>query len=182
MNEVVVKSYSDAIYELFLEGKDKKFLADLKQTYKDLKLNQEYVDYISCRFFKKEQRKASVEKIFAKRINPLITNLICSLIDHEQAENVCYVLKRGVRLINADLDIDFAIIETPFEIEEAQLNELIKALSKKYNKKIDYEIKLNPTLIGGLKITLGENIIDGSVRGKLDSLKTDFVKGVKKGE
>ncbi len=182
MNETIIKSYSEAIYELFLENKDKKLINDIKETYHVLKSNSEYVSYISCRYFSKDERKTSVNKIFNKRVNPFINNLICSLIDHESAENVCYVLKRAIKLINSELDIDFAIIETPFEIEKEQLDKLLKALAKKYNRKIDYEIKINPSLIGGLKITLGEDIIDGSIRGKLDDLRANYVKDVKKGE
>ncbi len=181
MNKTIVKSYSNAIYDLFLETKDNKFVEDIKQTYKVLKVNHEYIDYISCQFFTKEQRKASVDKLFIKKVNDYIVNFLKILIDNEQAINVCYILKRAIKLINNELDINFAIIETPFAIEPNQVSQIVQVLSKKYHKKIDYEIKINPDLIGGIKIIMNNDIIDGSIKGKLENLKSGFIKDIKEG-
>ncbi len=181
MQQNVVKSYSDAIYDLFEETKDKKLLEDLKQIYRVLKINYEYVDYIACRYFSKEERKASILKLFDKRVNPIVLNMMQLLIDQEKAGNICYIIKRAIKLINQELDIDFALIETPFELDQNQIDALTKALSKKYNKKIDYEIRINPQLIGGVKITVNNDIIDGSIKGKLDNIKSSFIKDMKEG-
>ena len=54
---------------------------------------------------------------------------------------------------------------------EAQVKSLIKQLEAKFGKKIEAEVKVDPELIGGIKIVVGDTVIDASVRGQLQSLE-----------
>ena len=53
---------------------------------------------------------------------------------------------------------------------EAQVASIIKQLQAHFGKTIDAQVKLDPTLIGGLKIVIGDTVIDASVRGQLQEL------------
>ena len=53
---------------------------------------------------------------------------------------------------------------------DAQVNALVKQLEAKFGKKIEAQVKLDPELIGGIKIVVGDTVIDASVRGQLQSL------------
>jgi F-type H+-transporting ATPase subunit delta len=53
---------------------------------------------------------------------------------------------------------------------DAQVKELVKQLEAKFGKKIEAQVKLDPELIGGIKIVVGDTVIDASVRGQLQSL------------
>src|SRR5512145_2436594 len=60
-----------------------------------------------------------------------------------------------------------ATIETAMPIAAAQLAELTGALERRFGKKIEVTVAENPALVGGARITVGDTVIDGSVRGKL---------------
>jgi F-type H+-transporting ATPase subunit delta len=60
-----------------------------------------------------------------------------------------------------------ATIETAMPIPAAQLAELTGALERRFGKKIEVTVAENPALVGGARITVGDTVIDGSVRGKL---------------
>ena len=60
-----------------------------------------------------------------------------------------------------------ATIETAMPIAAAQLADLTAALERRFGKKIEVTVAENPALVGGARITVGDTVIDGSVRGKL---------------
>jgi len=60
-----------------------------------------------------------------------------------------------------------ATVETAMPIPPAQLAELAAALERRFGKKIEVTVADNPALVGGARITVGDTVIDGSVRGKL---------------
>lgn len=55
-------------------------------------------------------------------------------------------------------------------LSEAQQDELVQALAQRYKCRIDSQVTIDPSLIGGVKIVLGDEVIDGSVRGKLAAM------------
>ncbi len=62
-------------------------------------------------------------------------------------------------------------IETARPLDEAQLAAITAALGKRFGKRIEALTVVNPELIGGARIAIGDTVIDGSVRGKLEAMK-----------
>jgi F-type H+-transporting ATPase subunit delta len=61
-------------------------------------------------------------------------------------------------------------IESARELDPGELRELVDKLAKRYNTTFDVTQTVDPQLIGGVRITLGDKQIDGSVAGRLDDL------------
>jgi F-type H+-transporting ATPase subunit delta len=67
-----------------------------------------------------------------------------------------------------------ATIESAFPLSDAQIGELTAALEKRYGKKVDATVVVNPSLIGGARITVGDAVLDGSVQAKLASMASQL--------
>lgn len=67
-----------------------------------------------------------------------------------------------------------ATIESAFELTDAQVAELKAALEKRFGRKIEASVSVNPELIGGARVTVGDAVIDGSVQAKLDAMSTQL--------
>ncbi|MEO7726539.1 MAG: F0F1 ATP synthase subunit delta [Burkholderiales bacterium] len=63
-----------------------------------------------------------------------------------------------------------AKIQSAFAIDSAQVGELVKKLESKYQRKVRAEVSVDPQLIGGVKIVIGDKVFDATVRGKLDAM------------
>src|SRR6266566_872389 len=60
-----------------------------------------------------------------------------------------------------------AEVQSAFELTEAQLADLIQRLEKKTGRKVRAQVSVDRELIGGVKVALGDKVIDGSARGQL---------------
>ena len=63
-----------------------------------------------------------------------------------------------------------AKIISALPIGEAEVKPLVAALEAKYKRKVVVSVETDPSLIGGVKIVVGDKVIDATVRGKLDSM------------
>lgn len=63
-----------------------------------------------------------------------------------------------------------AQIHSAFAIDGTQVNDLVKKLEAKYQRKVRAEVSVDPQLIGGVKIVVGDKVFDATVRGKLDAM------------
>lgn len=63
-----------------------------------------------------------------------------------------------------------AKIVSAFEIENKQLKKLVDDLEQKFKRKIEARVSVEPELIGGIKVEIGDEILDASVRGKLEAM------------
>jgi F-type H+-transporting ATPase subunit delta len=67
-----------------------------------------------------------------------------------------------------------ATIESAFELSDAQVAELRSALEKRFGKKIEATVTVNPELIGGARVTVGDAVLDGSVQAKLAAMRAQL--------
>lgn len=65
-----------------------------------------------------------------------------------------------------------AEITTAFEMDQAQLADLVSRLEKKTSRKVKARVSVDASLIGGVKIAIGDQVIDGSARAQLAALET----------
>jgi F-type H+-transporting ATPase subunit delta len=67
-----------------------------------------------------------------------------------------------------------ATIETAFELTDAQVAELRAALERRFGRKIEATVTLNPALIGGARVTVGDAVLDGSVQARLAAMSAQL--------
>ena len=63
-----------------------------------------------------------------------------------------------------------ARIISAMPMDDAQVQSLVAALEKKYGRKVTAQVEVEPQLIGGARILIGDKVIDATVRGRLDAM------------
>jgi F-type H+-transporting ATPase subunit delta len=84
---------------------------------------------------------------------------------------ILFGLKRLVRL---EIERRRVIVESAAELDQASRDRIISGLAVKYGVDLTFEFRTNPELLGGLKIRVGNDVFDGSVKGRLDRLAQAF--------
>jgi F-type H+-transporting ATPase subunit delta len=80
------------------------------------------------------------------------------------------VLQAYKRLVSIELAKSNAIVEHAGSISETTLRSIEAALSKKYNRPVSATARENSALIAGLRVRIGDDIIESSVAGQLADL------------
>lgn len=69
-----------------------------------------------------------------------------------------------------------AEVESAFPLDQTQLAALVAELERRFRRKVRAQVRVAPELIGGARITVGDEVIDGSVRAKLAAMATAIAK------
>ena len=126
----------------------------------------------------KEIRQLSRKMLQASFTNDqLDPNKITSLIDsiiREKPRNYISVLKNYKRLLRLEVEKRHATIETASEVDPAIRSEIVANLRSKYGEDLATEFHVDPQLLGGMRIRVGSDVWDGSVRNRLERLQHEL--------
>jgi F-type H+-transporting ATPase subunit delta len=96
--------------------------------------------------------------------------LVDSLIA-KKPRNYIDVLKNYRRLLRLELEKRRARVETASQLDSATSSELVANLKKKYGNDLAAEFVVNPELLGGMRVRVGSDVWDGTVRNRLEQLE-----------
>lgn len=99
-------------------------------------------------------------------------NFLRTVIENGRVDALPAVATQFHVLASQDQGVADALIESAYAMDAAQLNELIAVLEKRFARKLQAEVKLEPALIGGVRVTVGDEVLDTSVRARLERMKT----------
>ena len=69
-----------------------------------------------------------------------------------------------------------AEIHSAFAMDDAQVAQLVKKLENKYQRKVRAQVSVDAKLIGGIKIVVGDKVVDATVRGRLDAMSAALIR------
>ncbi len=81
------------------------------------------------------------------------------------------ILHHFKRLVKLDLDRRTARIENAVETSPELMNSIRSNLEKRYGQGLNVSFQVNPALLGGLRVKVGSDVFDGSVKARLDELQ-----------
>ena len=99
---------------------------------------------------------------------------VTDLIIQAKPRNYLGVLDGFARLIRLEAAKRHAVIESAVALDDQQKNAITATIRSKHGADVTTDFKTNPALIGGLRIQVGSNVLDSSVRGRLDQLAIDL--------
>ena len=117
-----------------------------------------------------DQIQALLLELMDNENRPEVINLIAAILQNRRFSVLPTIAMMFEELKAADDGEVDAKVETAFALTDAQVAELSLVLSQQFNRKVSAEILVNKSLIGGVKITIGDLVVDASVRGKLSAM------------
>jgi len=97
-------------------------------------------------------------------------NFVQVLIENDRLAVLPEIFALFEELKNEREGVVDALISTAFALEDAQLAGLVGDLEKRFKRKINPQVSIDRDLIGGVRVVVGDEVIDGSVRGKLNAM------------
>jgi len=100
-----------------------------------------------------------------------VRNLLRMVVDNGRLAALGEVAAQYRALVNARGGVADAVIQSAFPIEPAQLAEVVATLERRFGRKLAARVDLDPTLIGGIRVVVGDEVLDASVRARLQKMK-----------
>jgi F-type H+-transporting ATPase subunit delta len=97
-------------------------------------------------------------------------NFIRMLVENGRVALLPEIGEQFQVLKNADQGAADAVITSAFEISDAQVAQLVTSLEKKFGRKLNPTVAVDPSLIGGVRVVVGDEVLDTSVRAKLQQM------------
>jgi F-type H+-transporting ATPase subunit delta len=118
-----------------------------------------------------EKRQAIVEDLLGPKASPLTVQLISFVVGAGRARDLPEIIERLVQRAAAERQHEVAEVRTAVDLDDDQRRRLTEALERATGKKIELKVIRDPTVIGGVVARVGDTVIDGSVRHRLEQLR-----------
>jgi len=126
----------------------------------------------------KDSRKLSKQLYQASftdgRIDKEKVGTIGRQVVESKPRNSLGILKEYQRLVRMEIERHHALIESATELDPATKKQLVANLKAKYGKDLTTEYRVSAELLGGLRIKIGSDVFDSSVRERLSRLESEF--------
>jgi F-type H+-transporting ATPase subunit delta len=122
-------------------------------------------------------REQAITSGFGSKVSGPVLNLLKLLVQRGRIEDLPRIAAEFRRLDNQRLGIAPARVVSAAPLEPAEVKALIARLEQMTGGQIELEQEVDPSLLGGLVVRVGDRLIDGSVRGRLERLRNQLVSG-----
>ncbi|SDJ28318.1 F0F1 ATP synthase subunit delta [Salimicrobium halophilum] len=183
MSEVVVaKRYADALFEL---GQEKSKLDTFQEEMKTLRKvaleNGSLETVLKHPRIPADRKKELVNESF-KGFSEEVLHTLHLLIDRHRTEIIIPLAERFLAKVNEHHGVQEATVYTVRELSEEEKQRLSKTFAPKVGKdSLIIDNRVDPDLLGGVRIRIGNRIFDGSVRGKLDQMERELLSANNRG-
>lgn len=161
-------NYAEALFMLAREENSiDEFYESLKTVRLTLKENPEYLQFLSTPSIPKDERTAALEGAFGGRINKNVLSFLQLLCEYGKAETFFECVAEYERLREWASESVVATVETAVELSDSQKQALIKALEKRTGKSVTLNCIKNSSLLGGVRVEIDGEILDGSIKNNL---------------
>ena len=99
---------------------------------------------------------------------------VVSSVSQSKPRGYIGILDAFARLVANEVDRQRALVESAAALTPATQNELQASLSKKYGRPLSLDFNVNPELLGGIRVKVGSDVWDGSVKARLAALSASL--------
>jgi F-type H+-transporting ATPase subunit delta len=106
---------------------------------------------------------------------PKVEAFLRTVLDNGRLAALPEIALQFQALVNAKSGVSDAVIESAYPIDAAALSDVVAALEKRFKRKLKAMVAVKPELIGGIRVVVGDEVLDTSVRARLEQMKTALI-------
>lgn len=179
----IARRYAEALYEAAKDaGLTREIGEQLEQLLRVLKTDRELDLAFRSPALTAGRRRQLLEECFQGELHPFVLNL-CQLLWTKGRENSLPSVVTAYRqLLRKDEGLLTAEVISAANLTEEQLAPLRQALEKRFGQPVIIEMKVDRSLLGGVRVRVGNTVLDGSVRGHLQALRERMLSDLSQGQ
>jgi len=118
-----------------------------------------------------DQRAGIVDQLLENRALPTTKAIATFIVGAGRGHDLPAIVNRFVEMAAGSREHAVAEVRSAVALDDAQKRRIAEALSRKTGKQVEVKVIIDESVLGGLVATVGDTVIDGTVRHRLDQLK-----------
>ena len=168
----MAKTYGEALYALARDEQlDQRILEELEMTAGLFRENPDYVHLLSLPSLPKQERCAMVDESFRDRVHPYLLNFLKILVERGAPAELSGCAEAYRRRYHEDHGILEVTAVTAVPLDEALSGKLHQKLEEKTGKTVVLNTRVEPDVLGGVRLEMEGRRLDGTVRSRLDAIE-----------
>ena len=166
----IARPYAEALFQVALEG-------GAQQTASQLDALAALAADPQLRQFADSPRVADgqvfdlIASVAGTPLSDSVKNLLRTVLDNGRLAALPEIAVQFHALVNAHSGVSDAIVYSAYPIDNAQLGDVVGALERRFKRKLNAVVQLEPELIGGIRVVVGDEVLDTSVKARLEQMK-----------
>jgi F-type H+-transporting ATPase subunit delta len=120
------------------------------------------------------RRQQIIEDLLGGRASSTTVALVSLVVGTGRARDLPTIIRQLVEMSAAEANKEVAEVRSAIDLNDDQRKRLAQALGQATGKQVEVKVVVDPSVLGGIVAQVGDTVIDGSVRGRLDQLKNAF--------
>ena len=173
------KRYAQAIFEMAMaqgpanvEGSLDAWAGELS-TMAEVIENQEFRTFLQHAKIPLERKVRAIREVLPE-ISPLARNLLSLMVSRGIVENLPRVQGEYLRLVDQHRGLERVKVYSAVLLEEQEKERISRFAQEMTGREVVLETEVVPSILGGLVIRIGDKLLDGSARSKLESLRQEL--------
>ncbi len=167
----IARPYAEAYYKVVRSG-DLKQSADELAAVAAVAADPQVLQMADSPLSSAEQVNELIVSVVGRSLSPSTVNLLKTMIANGRLAAMPEVASQFLALANAQSGVSDAVVYSPFEMDEAQLSEVLAALERRFGRKLSGRVEIEPELIGGIRVVVGDEVLDTSIKARLQQMKS----------
>ena len=174
MNQIA-QTYAEALFSLGLEEKKLTKLQDEGKALSEIiHDNEDFLLLFDSRFMSREERQDIASKIL-KDFDEDIVNFVKVLIANNRTNYIKDVLEAFNSLCNEYKGVKEGLIYSAFPLDKETINKIKNKISQIEGMDVELISRIDPSLIGGVKVVINSHVYDGSIKNQLEKMQIDLL-------
>lgn len=167
-----VDAYATALFEVArAEGNLERVEAELYEVARAIERNDDLRNRITDQALPVEIRQGIVEDLLQGRAQPVTTALVSFVVGSGRGRDLPGIVDQMVQRAAEERSEAVAEVVSAIPLNEQQIARLSQALSTRTGKNVSVKVSVDPSILGGIVATVGDTVIDGSIRRRLEQLR-----------
>jgi F-type H+-transporting ATPase subunit delta len=121
------------------------------------------------------EKSSVIDKVLADGFSDETRDFLKYLIDKGRVDRIVQIADY-IRVVYSHGDVLDAVLHSTFPLELDDVQAIKDSLERRIKRKVNLYLELDPDLLGGVKISVGNRVLDGTIRNKLVELRKQLMK------
>jgi F-type H+-transporting ATPase subunit delta len=168
---VVAKRYAKAMYEIAKEhNKISEFQEEFTRVTQAIRGDEQVVKFLNHPNLHSSKKIHLLHDILQGKVSEIVLNAISVLVENNRINILQAIIDDFTKIADEALGQAKAILYSPVQLSQSELNDIQKKFSSITKKTIRLETVVDPSLLGGIQVKIGDRLFDGSLANQLNRL------------